>query len=76
MFAGLAARAAVQGLKAGFVDGTVALDADESSAVADLTAEARAGGEADVIVEQRRFRLQKIEDEWLMVKVETVRMLP
>jgi hypothetical protein len=58
-----------------FPDVTVRVNADQASAVADATLQARVAGESDLIVQEVRFTLRKSDDEWLIVKVETVRTL-
>jgi len=73
--AALAARGSVQGLSVTFADVTIVVNADEESAVAEATVQARVAGERDMIVEEIKFTLRKIKGEWLIVKVETVRML-
>jgi hypothetical protein len=73
--AALAARASVQALSVAFPDVTVIVNADEESAVADVTLQARIGGEPDMIVQEMKFTLRKINGQWLIVKVETVRTL-
>ena len=73
--AALAARASAQSLSVAFPDVTVIMNADRESAVADATLQARVGGETDLIVQEVKFTLRKIDGEWLIVKVETVRTL-
>jgi hypothetical protein len=73
--AALAARASVQSLNVAFPDVTVIVNADKESAVADLTLQARVGGEQDMIVQEMKFTFRKINGEWLITKVETVRTL-
>jgi hypothetical protein len=41
--------------------------------VADVLALARVPGERDTIERQMKFTLRKIDGQWLIVKVETVR---
>jgi hypothetical protein len=73
--AALASRAAVQSLTVAFPDITVIVNADQESAVADLTLQARVAGEQDMIVQEMKVTLRKINGQWLIVKVETVRTL-
>lgn len=75
--AALAARAPGQTLSVTFPDITVIVNADQQSAVADLTLQARFTGEheTDLIVQEMKFTLRKINGQWLIVKVETVRTL-
>jgi hypothetical protein len=73
--AALASRAAVQSMSVTFPDITVIVDADQESAVADLTLQARVAGEQDMIVQEMKVTLRKINGQWLIIKVETVRTL-
>jgi hypothetical protein len=73
--AALAARASVQSLAVNFPDVTIMVNADKESAVADATLQARVAGEQDMIVQEMKFTLRKINGSWLIVKVETVRTL-
>jgi hypothetical protein len=69
----MAARAAVQALSVTFPGVTIIVNADRESAVADVLALARVPGERDTIERQMKFTLRKIDGQWLIVKVETVR---
>jgi chemotaxis response regulator CheB len=71
----LAARAAAGSLSVTFPDVAVVVDAGGASAVADLTLQAKVGGQPDLIVQEMKFTLRKINSQWLIVKVETLRTL-
>ncbi|MGD0087543.1 MAG: hypothetical protein ABSC24_10495 [Verrucomicrobiota bacterium] len=71
----VAARSTVSGLSVKFLDVTVTLGPDKQSAVADFTVEARVGGEPDLIVQEMKFTLRKIDGQWLITRVETIRTL-
>jgi hypothetical protein len=73
--AALAVRASVQAVTVTFPDVTVLVSADKQSAVADLTLQAQVAGERDMIVQEMKITLQKIDGQWLLVKAETVRTL-
>jgi hypothetical protein len=73
--AALASRASARALTVTFPDITVIVNADQESAVADLTLQARVGGEQDMIVQEMKATLHKINSQWLITKVETVRTL-
>lgn len=73
--AALASRASVQSLTVTFPDITVIVNADQESAVADLTLQARVAGEQEMIVQEMKVTLRKINGQWLIIKVETVRTL-
>jgi hypothetical protein len=73
--AAMAARTLLPALKVRFPDVTVTVNADQESAVADLTLEAQSEGEMDRIVQEMKVTLKKMDGQWLIVKVETVRTL-
>ena len=73
--AALALRASARGLTVTFPDVTIQVSADKQSAVADLTLQAQVAGERDMIVQEVKVTLQKIDGQWLLVKLETVRTL-
>jgi hypothetical protein len=70
-----AADSMVSSLSVKFLDVTVTLGPDKQSAVADFTVEARVGGEPDLILQEMKFTLRKIEGQWLITHVETIRTL-
>ena len=65
----------MQSLTVTFPDVTVIVDSDQESAVADLTLQARVSGEQEMVVQEMKATLRKINGQWLIVKVETVRTL-
>jgi hypothetical protein len=71
----LLSRTTVKGLSVKFPDVNVTVAPDKKSAVADLTVEAAISGQSDVIVQELKVTFQKIEGEWLIVHIETVRTL-
>lgn len=73
--AALAARSMMSGLKVKFVDVVVTVDADKQSARADLTATASLPGEKLPEVQELEVRFKKIEHEWLISRVRTVKTL-
>jgi hypothetical protein len=73
--AALASRSAVSGLTVKFPDVNVTVMPDKQNATADLTFEATVNGQADVIVQEMRVTLQKIDGQWQITHVETVRTL-
>ena len=73
--AALAARGSVPSLSVTFSDINITVNADRQSAVAEATVQARVGGEPDLIVQEMKFGLQNFDGDWLIVKVETLRML-
>ena len=73
-FAG-AARGTYRSPKVELLDPNLALSPDKQSAVVDLTARVKLPDERDFIVQEMKFSLKKINGEWLIIRVETVRTL-
>ena len=70
----LAARTSLGGgLKVEFVDVNVTLAPDKQSAVADLTARVKIGGNGDLNAQEIKFTFQKTDGQWLVTRVETIR---
>jgi hypothetical protein len=65
----------VSGLKVQFLDVTVKIAADKSSAIANLTAKGNVAGENEIQVQELRFTFKKIGRDWLINRVETVKTL-
>ena len=63
------------GLTVKFHDILVTIGPDGTTADAEVTIEAHVTGESDVIIQQMKFTLQKIDGQWLVTKVQTVRPL-
>jgi hypothetical protein len=61
------------GLTVRFPDINVTVAKDGMSARADVTLKAHVPGEQDDIIQQMRVTFQKIDGDWLITKVETVR---
>jgi hypothetical protein len=76
MQAAMAAKRFTGGLKAEFLDMDIPpLDNDAQSAVVDLTLKAKVSTESDLIVQELKFTLKKINGDWLITRVETVKTL-
>ena len=73
--AAMGARSGVSALKVEFLDVTVIVGPDRQSAVADLTAKAQVPGDKDFTVQELKFTLKKMDGEWLITRVETVKTL-
>lgn len=73
--AALGARGSLQGLSVSFPDVTVIVNADGESALADVTLRAGIVGQPDMIVQELKLTFRKVDGQWLIVKVETVRTL-
>jgi hypothetical protein len=67
------ARAAIGYLRVDFVDVTVDVNPDKTSAVANLTAKGKVLG--DLQVQELKFVLQKIDKRWWITRIETVKTL-
>ncbi len=63
------------GLKVTFPDVNVAVNPDKLSAVADVTVDADVRGEHDSFLQEMKFTLHKVDGQWLIIRVETVRVL-
>jgi hypothetical protein len=63
------------GLTVKFPDINVTVGADKETAQADLTVEAQVPGEQDMMVQEMKFTLRKIDGKWLITRVQTVRTL-
>jgi hypothetical protein len=73
--AALAARGYTTDLNVNFPDVNVTVAPDKQSATADLTVEATVSSERDAIVQEMKFTFRKIDGQWLITQVETVRTL-
>jgi hypothetical protein len=71
----LAAKRLGDGLKAEFLDMNIEMGTGDQSALVDLTLKAKVGGESDLIVQELKFTLKKLDGDWLITRVETVRTL-
>jgi len=71
----LGARALLNSLKVQFLDMEVRLAQDKQSAVVGLTATADLPGEKVPEVQELEFRLKRIERDWFITRVETVKTL-
>jgi hypothetical protein len=56
-----------------FLDFTVNVASDKKSAVVTLTGKGRIGGESDFMVEELRFTMKRVEDAWLIARIETLK---
>ncbi|MCW5554612.1 MAG: hypothetical protein KIS67_20935 [Verrucomicrobiae bacterium] len=71
----LAIRSNLRSLKVQLLDLNVMLAADKQSAVVELTARASAPAEPDFLIQEMKFTLKKVDNEWLISRIETVRTL-
>ncbi len=75
MQAAIGARSVVSALKVEFFDLTVTLGPDRTSAVVNLTAKGKIPEERDFMVQELKFTFKKINGDWLINRVETVKTL-
>jgi hypothetical protein len=71
----LAASSKVSSLNVKFLDVNVTLAPNRRAAIADFTVEAHVPGDQDLLVQQMKFTLQKINGQWLITRVETIHTL-
>jgi hypothetical protein len=71
----LAARSSINGLKVDLPDIVVDLDPGNQSAVANVTLRANISGQSDLIVQELKFNLKKVDGAWLIARIETVKTL-
>jgi hypothetical protein len=73
--AALGALSALNSLAVKFPDVNVTVAPDKNSAAADATVEVNISGQPDLIVEEMKFTFEKSGSQWLIKKIETVRVL-
>ncbi|HLP75765.1 MAG TPA: hypothetical protein VK327_02525 [Candidatus Paceibacterota bacterium] len=71
----MVAQSRLNGLKVEFMDINVKLADDKQSAVANLTAQANFTGDHDFNLLELNFTFKKIENRWVITRVETVKTL-
>lgn len=65
----------IDSFKVKILDPVITLGADEKSAIVELTVHAETAGERHLIVQEMKFTMKEVDDEWFIVRVETVRTL-
>jgi hypothetical protein len=73
--AAYAVRSQLTNIRVKFEDIAIALGADKESATVELTARANARGQDDYFISEMRFTFKKIDGQWLIIRVETVKAL-
>jgi hypothetical protein len=71
----LVSRQQLSSLGVRFPDVNIALAPDKNSAVADVTVDAAVSGENHAVVQEIKFTFEKVNGQWLINKVETVRVV-
>ena len=70
-----AARGLGSGMRVQFPDIVVHLDSGDESALVNVTVEARIPGERDTVLQEMKLTFSKIDGDWLISRVETVKTL-
>ena len=65
----------LRGLKVEFLDINLTLDPDKQTATANLTLKWTIAGDREFNVQELNFKLKKVDGEWLIYHVETVKTL-
>jgi hypothetical protein len=73
--AALAVRNFLSSLTVEFVDINVTLGSDRKSAIAELTAKGKLPADNDMFVQELKFTLKKLDGDWLIRKIDTVKTL-
>ena len=71
----LVARSRPGGFRVNFPDVDVTVARDRQSAAVDLTVEVNLPGERDPVLQEMKFTLCRVDGQWLITRVETVRTL-
>lgn len=61
--------------KVKILDPVITLGADEKSAIVELTLHAETEGDRHMIVQEMKFTMRAVEDDWVILRVDTVRTL-
>ena len=75
MQAAMGAKSVTTGIKAEFIDMNIELGSGNLSALVDLTLKAKVNGESDMIAQELKFTMKKINGDWLITRIETVKTL-
>lgn len=73
--AALTARSMISSLSVRFLDISVTVAPNRRSATVDLTVDANISDQRDAVVQETKITFRKIDGEWLITRVETVRTL-
>jgi ketosteroid isomerase-like protein len=68
-------RQTLQGLHVEFLDITVQVSPDRTTATATLTARAQITGDRDEYIQELRFNFRKIDNDWLISEIQTIKTL-
>lgn len=73
--AALTTRSMVSSLRVRFLDISVTVAPNRQSATVDLTVDANISDQQDAVVQETKITFRKIDGEWLITRIETVRTL-
>jgi hypothetical protein len=73
--AAMAAATIARGIQTDFDDIKIELNPDRLAAYVDLTLNGKVTGESDPIIQQLKINLKKIDGDWLITKVQTIKTL-
>ena len=73
--AALGARSAIRGIKAEFPDMKIEVTPGNQAAIVDLTLMADVGDEKNAILQELKFNMKKVDGQWVITHVETVKTL-
>lgn len=65
----------IESFKVKVLDPVITLGADNKSAIVELTIHAETAGERHLIVQEMKFTMKEVDEEWYIFRVETVRTL-
>lgn len=65
----------IHSFKVKILDPVITLGADNKSAIVELTLHAETEGEKHLIVQEMKFTMRAVDDDWLIIRLETVRTL-
>lgn len=65
----------IRSFKVKILDPVITLGADNKTAIVEVTLHAETEGERHLIVQEMKFMMRAVEDDWLILRMETVRTL-
>jgi hypothetical protein len=65
----------IRSFKVKILDPVITMGADNKSAIVEVTLHAETEGEKHLIVQEMKFMMRAVEDDWLILRMETVRTL-
>ena len=69
----MAARSSHPGAQVDLLDVTVALDPGKKDAIVDTTLKAKLANQSELVIQELKITWRKLEGDWLIQKIETVR---